>query len=104
RIVRPLDALVKRVRRLGEGQLTQRLETGEQVEQVKIIEIETLASSFNRLAEQLEKASRDTERYVDELEKANLELANSGEHYRTLWNHAVDSKVIVDAKGRVQAV
>ncbi|HKW86892.1 MAG TPA: ATP-binding protein [Nitrospiraceae bacterium] len=104
RIVRPLDALVERVRQLGEGQPTQRLETGEQVKQVKIIEIETLTSSFNRLADRLEKASRETQRYVGELERANLELANSEEHYRTLWNHAVDSKLIVNAKGTVQAM
>ncbi|MGH7206181.1 MAG: ATP-binding protein [Nitrospiraceae bacterium] len=104
RIVRPVEALVDRVRLLGEGLPTEHRDEAGLKPGVAIIEIETLTSSFNRLADQLEKASRETQRYVGELEKANLELANSEEHYRTLWNHAVDSKLIVDAKGTVQAV
>lgn len=103
RIVRPVEALVERVQLLGEGLPTEhREEAGSPG--VEIIEIETLTSSFNRLTDQLEKASRETRQYIGELEKANLELVNSEEHYRTLWDHAVDSKLIVDAKGAVQAM
>ena len=33
------------------------------------------------------------------IEKANRELAKSEEYYRTLWNHAVDSELILDPAG-----
>jgi PAS domain S-box-containing protein len=101
RIVRPLEALVERVHLLGEGRQTRRLEFGGNVASV---EIETLVASFNRLAERLEAASRDTQRYVSELEKANRGLTDSEQHYRMLWDHAVDSKLIVDGSGLVRAL
>lgn len=101
RIVRPLEALVERVHLLGEGRQTQRLEFKGNVASV---EIETLVASFNRLSERLEAASRETQRYVSELEKANRGLTNSERHYRMLWDHAVDSKLIVDGSGSVRAL
>jgi len=104
RIVRPVESLVERVRQMVGGLPAEHREERGLRPGVEIIEIETLASSFNRLADRLEKASRETQRYVSELEKANRELADSEEHYRTLWNHAVDSKLSVDAKGTVLAV
>lgn len=74
RIVGPLEALVSRVHLLGEGRWTQRLELSGKVASV---EIETLVAGFNRLAEQLEAASQETQRYVGELEKTNRELLRS---------------------------
>lgn len=101
RIVRPLEALVERVHLLGKGQPSPRVAVEGSRE---LNEIETLTASFNGLAEQLEKASRETRRYVSELEKANRELTNSEQHYRMLWDHAVDSKLIVDDRGCVRAL
>lgn len=101
RIVRPIETLVEKVRMLGEGQPTVPLKVDGPPPKVAIIEIETLASSFHNLGEQLEAASRQTQRYVTELEAANRELRSSEEHYRTLWNHAVDAKLIVNAGGTV---
>jgi PAS domain S-box-containing protein len=106
-IVRPLDLLVKRVRRLGEGRPTPTVGTDESArlrEHMKIVEIETLEASFNSLGERLELASRETRRYVNEIQNANQELMRSEEHYRTLWNHATDAKLIVDAGGTVQDI
>jgi len=101
RIVRPLEALVERARLLGEGRHVQRLAYGGSAAST---EIETLVTGFNRLATQLEAASRETQRYVNELEKANRELMTSEQHYRMLWDHAVDSKLIVDRGGCVRAM
>ena len=101
RIVQPLEALVERAHLLGEGRQTQRLEFGENVASV---EIETLVTSFNRLAERLDAASRETQRNLSQLEKANRGLTNSEQHYRMLWDHAFDSKLIVDESGLVRAL
>lgn len=101
RIVRPLEELVGRVRLLGEGQLIQPSAGAGPMTRGEFVEVETLTDSFNRLAGRLESASRETQRYVQELEKANRELASSEEHYRTLWDHAADTMLIVDSAGRI---
>ncbi len=100
RIVQPINALVERVRSLGQG----RRSISPAAQPVGIVEIDTLAASFDDLAEQLERASQESQRYVQELERANREIAMSEEHYRTVWNHSVDSKLIVSACGIVQDV
>jgi len=104
RIVRPLEELVERVRQLEEGQVPQRLAASGASAKLEIAEIETLATSFNRMAERLDAASQETRQYVARLETANRELTRSESHYRTLWNHAADAKLIVDAGGTVQDV
>lgn len=101
RIVQPLEILVSRVRLLGEGQLTQRLESGREF---SLPEIETLKTSFNRMTERLQAAAEETRRFVQQLETANRELATSEAHYRTLWDHAVDPMLIVGATGLVRDV
>jgi len=102
RIVRPIERLVVHVQSLGNDQPIEKTKMFGGMPNIGIVEIEALAESFERLGERLERASLETQRYVGELEAANQELARSEEHYRTLWNHAVDTKLIVDSNGLVQ--
>ncbi|MEW6245123.1 MAG: ATP-binding protein [Nitrospirota bacterium] len=98
RIVKPINALVDHVRSIGQGPLPKPLATPPS----GIVEIDTLAASFADLTERLERASQESQRYVRELEKANREMATSEAHYRMLWNHSVDAKLLVDAARIVQ--
>src|SRR5690349_6538725 len=41
---------------------------------------------------------------MSEAARASREPVTSEEYYRTLWNHAVDAKVIVDAQGVIRDV
>jgi len=100
RIVQPINALVERIRFLGQGDHSKALPA----QRVGIVEIDTLAASFDDLADRLQTASKESQQYVQELERANLDIARSEEHYRTLWDHSVDSKLIVNASGIVQDV
>lgn len=93
RIVKPINALVDHVRSIGQGTLPKPLATPPS----GIVEIDTLADSFADLTERLERASQESQRYVRELEKANREMATSEAHYRMLWDHSVDAKLLVDA-------
>jgi PAS domain S-box-containing protein len=102
RIAHPLEGLVQRIRSFGEGQTSMRGQIPESF--LGIAEIETLEASFNKLAEQLQVASQQTKRNMNELERANREIAKSEEHYRALWNHGVDSKLILDVGGIVRGV
>ncbi|MDE3220642.1 MAG: PAS domain S-box protein [Nitrospirota bacterium] len=101
RIVQPINALVERVQRLGQ-------QSGEEpmaaTQSAGIVEIDTLAASFAELAERLERASRERGQYVAELERANQELAISEKHYRMLWDHATDAKLLVNEEGVIQDV
>ena len=101
RIVQPINALVERVQRLGQ-------QSGEKLmmatQSAGIVEIDTLAASFDELTERLERTSQERERYVGELERANQELAISEEHYRMLWDHSTDTRLLVNEKGILQAV
>jgi PAS domain S-box-containing protein len=101
RIVQPVKALVERVRSLGQA-------TGVQPSPIArpsgIVEIDALAASFDELAERLERASRERAHYVADLESANRELAISEQHYRMLWNHAADTKLLVDADGIIRDI
>lgn len=99
RIIRPVKALVERMRLLGQADYRKPVE--EEVS-TGIVEIDTLAASFDDLTQRLERASRESRRYVQELERANREVTASEEHYRMLWNHSVDSKLIVSVDGTVQ--
>ena len=69
-----------------------------------IVEIDTLAASFDELVERLERASRERGQYVAELERANQELAISEKHYRMLWDHSTDTKLLVNEEGFIQDV
>lgn len=104
RIVRPLEELVARVRGLADDRSAEHWEAPGPTPRMQIAEIDMLAASFDSLAERLDVASRETRRNLNELERANRSLATSEELYRTLWDHAVDAKLIVDAPGTIQAV
>jgi PAS domain S-box-containing protein len=101
RIVQPINTLVERVQLLGQ-------QSGEKpmmaTQSVGIVEIDTLAASFDELAERLERASRERGQYVAELERANQELAISEEHYRMLWDHSTDTRLLVNEEGIIQDV
>lgn len=104
RIVRPLDTLIQRVNRLGSGRASTSHPLHAPAQLSGIIEIDALAASFDDLSERLEQASRVKAQYVHRLEQANLDLATSEEHYRLLWNHSVDSKILVDPTGLIQDI
>jgi PAS domain S-box-containing protein len=101
RIIQPINTLVERVQCLGQ-------QSGEKpmmpTQSAGIVEIDTLAASFDELTERLERASREQERYVGELERANQELVISEEHYRMLWDHSTDTRLLVNEAGIIQAV
>jgi PAS domain S-box-containing protein len=98
RIVRPIRDLIGRVHLLGHTAIAD----GAPIpEKVGIKEIDALATSFDELAERLERTSQERLRYVAELEQVNRDLQTSEEHYRMLWNHSVDVKILVDETGIV---
>jgi PAS domain S-box-containing protein len=101
RIVQPINSLVERVQRLGQ-------QSGEKpmmaAQSSDILEIDTLAASFDELTERLERTSRERGRYVAELERANKELVISEEHYRMLWDHSTETRLLVNEGGIIQAV
>ncbi len=101
RIVRPINALVERVQRFGQ-------QSGEKpmmaAQSADIVEIDTLAASFDELTERLERTSRERGRYVAELERTNKELVISEEHYRMLWDHSTETRLLVNEGGIIQAV
>ncbi|HSF66046.1 MAG TPA: ATP-binding protein [Nitrospiraceae bacterium] len=101
RIVQPINALVERVQLLGQ-------QSGEKpmlaTQSSGIVEIDALAESFDELAERLERASRERKQHVADLERANRELVISEEHYRMLWDHSTDTRLLVDEKGVIQDV
>jgi PAS domain S-box-containing protein len=99
RIIQPVNALVQHMRLLG--QTEHRTPRAEAVS-TGIVEIDTLATGLDDLAERLEQSWRECRRYVQELEQANREIVVSEEHYRMLWNHSVDAKLIVGSDGTVQ--
>ena len=101
RIVQPINALVERVQLLGQ-------QSGEKpmmaMQSSGVVEIDTLAASFDELAERLERTSRERGQYVAKLERANRELGISEEHYRMLWDHSTDTRLLVNEKGMIQDV
>ena len=101
RIVQPINALVERVQLFGQ-------QSGERptltTQSAGIMEIDTLAASFDELTERLERISQERGRYVAELERANQGLVISEEHYRMLWDHSTDTRLLVNEEGVLQAV
>ena len=96
RIVRPLGTLIAHMPLLGKDRPPPPLNIqGPQ-------EIQTLSTNFNTLAERLQRAREETQRYVQKLEQANRELSISEDHYRMLWDHTVDSMLIVDREGIIR--
>lgn len=104
RIVRPLGTLIQRVNRMAEGGTPATFLASSPGQACGIEEIDRLAASFDGLAQRLESASQAKEQYVRRLEQANVDLATSEEHYRLFWDHSVDTKILVDPLGVVQAV
>lgn len=94
-IIRPLEKLIERIQGVEYGQT---LPEGE-IHAPQ--EIQTLSENFTRLVDRLEHARHETQRNMKELERINQDLAQSETHYRTLWDHAADSKLIVDASGNI---
>lgn len=92
RIIRPINALIERVRLLGQANYSK---PPVAVASSGIVEIDALAASFDDLAERLEQASRESRRYVQELERVHRDIVISEQHYRMLWNHSLDAKFIV---------
>ncbi len=101
RIVQPINALVERVQHFGQQSREKPMML---TQSTGIEEIDTLAASFNELAGRLERTSQERERYVSELERANQELVISEEHYRMLWDHSTDTRLLVNEEGIIQAV
>lgn len=104
RIVRPLGALIQRVNLLGGVRPAAPVPTQAPCQPCGVVEIDALAASFDDLSQRLEQASRAKAQYVHRLELANLDLATSEAHYRLLWNHSVDSKILVDPTGTIQDI
>ncbi|MEO5955952.1 MAG: ATP-binding protein [Nitrospiraceae bacterium] len=99
--MQPINALVERVQLLGQqGGSKPMMAT----QSAGIVEIDTLAASFDALAERLKRASRERGQYVSELERANQELAISETHYRMLWDHSTDTNLLVNEEGVIQDV
>jgi PAS domain S-box-containing protein len=101
RIVQPINALVERVQRFGQQSSEKPMMAAQFAD---IVEIDTLAASFDELTERLERTSRERGRYVAELERANKELVISEEHYRMLWDHSTETRLLVNEGGIIQAV
>jgi PAS domain S-box-containing protein len=101
RIVQPINALVERMQLLGQ-------QAGEKpmvaTQSSGIVEIDTLAAGFDELVERLDCASRERGQYVAQLERANQELVISEKHYRMLWDHSTDTKLLVNEEGFIQDV
>ena len=101
RIVQPINALVERVQLFGQQRGKKPIMA---TESAGIVEIDTLAASFDELTERLERTSWERGQYVAELEQANQELAISEEHYRMLWDHSTDTRLLVNEEGIIQDV
>lgn len=101
RIVQPINALVERVRLLGQQSDAKPMMA---MQSAGVVEIDTLAVSFDELAERLERTSRERRQYVAELERTNRELGISEEHYRMLWDHSTDTRLLVNKGGIIQDV
>ena len=101
RIVQPINALVERVQFFGQ-------QSGEKpmmaAQSAGIVEIDTLAASFDELAERLERASRGTGAVCGRTRTGEPELALSEEHYRMLWDHSTDTRLLVNEGRIIQAV
>lgn len=91
RIIMPLRLLKEGAESISRGRLDHRLDikTNDEIEQ--------LSEAFNRMADNLEKSNRDRQTYLSRLEE-------SEERYRTLFEHAEDSMMMLDPEGRAIAV
>ena len=99
RIAKPINALARRVRAWGSPHDSP---PGDAAEAVGIEEIDTLAASFEDLSVRLYRASQESQRYVRELQEANREIARSEEHYRMVWNHSLELRLLVDSAGIIR--
>ena len=104
RIVHPLGDLIQRVNVCGGAEPSNPLSFQASFVPSGIVEIDALAASFDDLAQRLEQASQVKAQYVRRLEQVNLDLATSEEHYRLLWNHSVDTKILLDPFGTIRDV
>jgi PAS domain S-box-containing protein len=98
RIVRPINELIRRIGLFGDGSSSI---PRPDPRASGIREIDRLAVNFDELAERLERTACERQRHVAELEQLNQELRMSEEHYRLLWDHAVDAKILVNREGTI---
>ncbi|HET6675292.1 MAG TPA: ATP-binding protein [Nitrospiraceae bacterium] len=98
RIVRPLNELIRRIGTFGEGAAPR---TCAESQLSGIREIDRLVADCDDLAERLRRTGGERQRHVAELEQLNQELRMSEEHYRLLWDHAVDAKILVTREGTI---
>ena len=101
RIVRPIHALMVRMKQFGQA-VPPRAPAAFQP--VGIVELDELAASFDDLALRLAHAAQERERQVAELERTNRELVKSEEHYRRVWNHSLHIRLLVDADGIIRDI
>src|SRR3972149_508217 len=91
KIVRPISVLSEGAELIGRGYLNHRISINTNDE------IEQLAETFNQMADNLEKSGRERERYLNQIKE-------SEEQYKTLFNYAEDSMLMVDIDGKVLAI
>lgn len=91
RIVKPIGLLTEGAELIGRGRLEHHIDvkTNDEIEQ--------LAEAFNQMSDNLEKSGKERERYLHQIEE-------SEEHYKTLFDHAEDSMLMVDLSGKIIAV
>ncbi len=104
RILRPIGMLIQRINQMAGGAIPAAAPAASADQLCGVEEIDTLATSFDELAQRLDQASQAKAQYVRRLEQANLDLTTSEEHYRLLWNHSIDTKILVDPFGVIQDV
>lgn len=91
KFVRPISVLSEGAELIGRGYLGHRININTNDE------IEQLAETFNQMADNLEKSGRERERYLNQIKE-------SEEQYKTLFNYAEDSMLMVDIDGKVLAI
>ncbi|MEK6693409.1 MAG: PAS domain S-box protein, partial [Nitrospirota bacterium] len=92
KIVRPLSILTKGAELIGHGHLEHRIDikTNDEIEQ--------LSEAFNQMADNLMKQSdQEREAYL-------LQLRESKDQYKNLFDYAEDSMLMLDLKGKVVAI
>lgn len=91
KIVRPIGLLTEGAKLIGQGHLDHRMsiKTDDEIEQ--------LAETFNQMADNLEKSRVEREDYLRQLKE-------SEEEYKTFFDHAEDSMLMLNIKETIVAV
>ena len=97
-IAGPLRSLREYARAIGRGEL------GRQVEVIGPTELKELANVFNHMAEEMRVREEWREAYIAEIKRAEMELRQSEERYRTLAEAAQDMIFVADRDGYIRYV